>query len=88
MTDEGLEYTPRYYKVLGAAEAIARTLGHTHVGTEHLFLAILQDQDAVPTQALAEQIDPQRITDGLTRIMHSAEYSGAPEGDFPRESDL
>lgn len=40
------------------------------------------------SQALAEQIDPQRITDGLTRIMHSAEYSGAPEGDFPRESDL
>nr|WP_214661185.1 Clp protease N-terminal domain-containing protein [Streptomyces polyasparticus] len=38
MSYRRLEYTPRRnYKILRAAEAIARTMGHGHVGVEHLF---------------------------------------------------
>jgi ATP-dependent Clp protease ATP-binding subunit ClpA len=42
-----LRPTPRYRRVVEAAEALTRQLGHEYIGTEHLFLAILADPCAV-----------------------------------------
>lgn len=44
--------TPRLQRVLMAARRIARDRGHAHVGCEHVFLAILQDQHSIPAQIL------------------------------------
>ena len=46
--------TPRYQRILRDAEKIARDLSHGYVGVEHLFLAIVRDRAAVPTQLLSE----------------------------------
>ena len=66
--------TPRFHQVLGAASGIARSMGHSYVGVEHLFLAILRDPYAVPTQALAEVADAGAAERHLLAIMSSASY--------------
>jgi ATP-dependent Clp protease ATP-binding subunit ClpA len=52
-----LHPTPRYRQVVEVTAKMARDLGHEYVGTEHLFLAILADPDAVPTQVMADLIE-------------------------------
>jgi ATP-dependent Clp protease ATP-binding subunit ClpA len=42
--------TPRYRQVLDDSAKLAREMGHSYVGVEHLFLAIARDRAAVPTQ--------------------------------------
>ena len=48
-----LAYTPRAKKVLEFAIAEARELSHSHVGTEHLLLALIREENAIASQALA-----------------------------------
>jgi Clp amino terminal domain, pathogenicity island component len=38
-----LKSTPRYDRIVATSRQIAWDLGHTYVGVEHLFLAIMQD---------------------------------------------
>jgi ATP-dependent Clp protease ATP-binding subunit ClpA len=80
MTGESLAGTPRFHSVLGAAAEIARSMGHSYVGVEHLFLALLHDPAAVPTQALAEVADVGAVQDRLLAIMGSASYRTPPAG--------
>lgn len=70
--------TPRYCRVLEAAAELARDMGHSYVGVEHLFLTILRDQMAVPTQALARLIDLDQVETGLREVMASPSYAGQP----------
>jgi ATP-dependent Clp protease ATP-binding subunit ClpA len=66
--------TPRFRQVLGSAGEIARSMGHAYVGVEHLFLAILRDPHAVPTQALMAVADIGEAERRLLAIMSSASY--------------
>lgn len=54
---ERLPLTPRYRAALGQVAEIARAVGSPNADAEHLFLAILRDRRAVPTQVLAELVD-------------------------------
>jgi ATP-dependent Clp protease ATP-binding subunit ClpC len=74
MTSPAPVPTPRFHQILGAAGEIARSMGHSYLGVEHLFLAILRDPDAVPTQALAEVADTGEAERHLLAIMSSAGY--------------
>jgi N-acetyl-gamma-glutamyl-phosphate reductase len=47
-----LPHTPRAKKVLEYAIEEARTLGHEHVGTEHLLVGLIREQDGVAAQIL------------------------------------
>ncbi len=47
-----LPQTPRAKKVIEYAIEEARTLGHNYVGTEHLLLGLLREQDGVAAQVL------------------------------------
>ncbi|MFD9981555.1 Clp protease N-terminal domain-containing protein [Streptomyces massasporeus] len=76
MSDQNPHFTPRLHTVLEAAEALARSLGHEHVGTEHVFLAIVQDVEAVPTQVLSEIVPPHRVIQALENQMRAPEYLG------------
>jgi ATP-dependent Clp protease ATP-binding subunit ClpA len=49
-------------------------MGHEHVGTEHLFLAIIGDPAAVPTQVLAKIADIEQVRADLLALMESDEY--------------
>ncbi len=54
LRESAAAFTPRLEMVLLAAHADARQRGHSHVGTEHVFLAILLDQSSLPSQLLGE----------------------------------
>lgn len=47
-----LPYTPRAKKVLELAFEEARNLGHNYIGTEHLLLGLLRENDGVAAQVL------------------------------------
>ena len=66
--------TPRYQRLVAAASEIATDWGHQYVGTEHLFLAIIGDRDAVPTQVLARLTDVDRVGVELRALMESDGY--------------
>ena len=76
MNDE-LTQTPRYAAVLASAMGIAREMDHHHLGVEHLFLAIIRDGNALPTQMLATLADIDEIDLNLTRLMESPGYNAS-----------
>ncbi|SDK85621.1 Clp protease N-terminal domain-containing protein [Streptomyces indicus] len=69
--DRPLIRTPRYEQVLAEAERIAAGLGHDYVGVEHIFLAVLRDPAAVPTQVLAGIVDPVDVDEALSEVMRT-----------------
>ncbi|MFJ5731541.1 Clp protease N-terminal domain-containing protein [Streptomyces paradoxus] len=80
-------FTPRLHEVLRAAEALARSLGHEHVGTEHVFLAVLQDREAVPTQVLDEIVPAHQLVEALETHMRAPEYLGETQPTVEVDSD-
>jgi ATP-dependent Clp protease ATP-binding subunit ClpA len=73
-------HTPRYYSVIGATEKVARGMSHSYVGVEHLFLAILHDRCAVPTQVLGEMVDLDAVESALLALMDSDGYKTSSAG--------
>ncbi|MFF0488887.1 Clp protease N-terminal domain-containing protein [Nocardia sp. NPDC004068] len=68
--------TPRYQQIIAAATAAANDMGHDYVGVEHLFLAIVRDPWAVPTQALRRVgAEGPAIEEVLLSIMRSDGYN-------------
>jgi hypothetical protein len=47
-------YTPRVKRVLALAAKEARELNHTYVGTEHILLGLIQEQDGLAARVLKE----------------------------------
>ena len=51
---------------------------HAYVGVEHLFLAIIRDHDAVPSQSLGRQIDLAEVESHLLELLNSPGYRTLP----------
>jgi ATP-dependent Clp protease ATP-binding subunit ClpA len=66
--------TPRYQRLVAAASKMAADLGHQYVGTEHLFLAIIGDRHAVPTQVLTRLTDLDLVEVELRALLESDGY--------------
>jgi len=66
-----LPSTPRYDRIVAASRQIAWDLGHSYVGVEHLFLAIVQDPGAVPTQVLTGFVRPAQVGDAVRELITS-----------------
>ena len=49
-----LPFTPRAKKVLELSQEEANELGHNYIGTEHLLLGLIREQDGVAAQVLLE----------------------------------
>jgi hypothetical protein len=79
--DSGPSPTPRYSRVVDASAGVAREMGHSYVGVEHLFLAMIRDRSAVPTQMLARSMDLDQVEASLLEVIASPEYNGAPPAD-------
>lgn len=75
-------FTGRARNVVTHADTVARELGHTWIGTEHLLLALYSEPEGVAAQVLAEsglQADTAR------RLVRSkvGDGPGASEGELP-----
>ncbi|MEU8894037.1 Clp protease N-terminal domain-containing protein [Streptomyces sp. NPDC048442] len=75
--------TPRFDALVAEAGRIAVGLGHQHTGAEHLMMALLRDPDAVPTQVLAELVDPVEIDKRLLTLVTSPTYHENRHTDRP-----
>jgi ATP-dependent Clp protease ATP-binding subunit ClpA len=85
MDEKGPVPTPRYRRVVGGSTELAQEMEHSYVGVEHLFLAIIRDRGAVPTQVLAQLIDPALVEAALRDEMASPGYRGqAPVSELRR----
>ena len=52
---------------------------HDYAGVEHLFLAIIRDRDAAPTQVLAHVVDLDEVEARLLELMNSPSYATTRE---------
>lgn len=69
-----LKETPRLKNTLARAKEIASSLGHEHIGVEHIQLAILDDGDSIPTKHLSEFTDVAAIRESLYSYIDSDWY--------------
>jgi hypothetical protein len=84
-----LRPTPRYDRILDAADGLARAMGHTHVGVEHLFLAIIRDRSSIPAQSVSRTADLAYLDRDFLEYLQAAcpepfrEVPGYPEQYVP-----
>jgi ATP-dependent Clp protease ATP-binding subunit ClpA len=74
--------TPRYDRIVAASRQLAWDLGHNYVGVEHLFLAMVQDPDAVPAQVLSRFVPPAQVG-AAVRDLITSEGWGSRRSDPP-----
>ncbi|HUV39276.1 MAG TPA: Clp protease N-terminal domain-containing protein, partial [Planctomycetota bacterium] len=86
-----LPYTPRAKKVIELAFEEARSLGHNYVGTEHLLLGLLREQEGVAARVLMNlglKLDDVReeVLNLLGATFDTESSQESPAG-FPTEED-
>ncbi len=81
-----LPQTPRAKKVIEYAIEEARLLGHNYVGTEHLLLGLLREQDGVAAQVLMNLgLRLEDVREEVLKLLGAAqEMTGETEFDQPQ----
>ena len=72
MTDH--EMNPRLWKIMDDASTLLTDVNQETVGIEHVMMAILDDPRAIPTQVLAQFVEPARVQRALRNLVASEEY--------------
>ncbi|HEC69434.1 MAG TPA: ATP-dependent Clp protease ATP-binding subunit [Candidatus Omnitrophica bacterium] len=76
-----LPFTPRAKKVLELAAEEARSMGHNYIGTEHLLLGLLREQEGIASQVLVSLgLDINKVRRVILDLL-GGEYSSS--GSFP-----
>ena len=75
------KFTEGAKNALKYSEEKARELGHNYIGTEHLLLALLKENEGVADQIIRDiGADPQAIVDSLSgKVSESAKQDGSAE---------
>ncbi|HPD17313.1 MAG TPA: ATP-dependent Clp protease ATP-binding subunit [Planctomycetota bacterium] len=82
--NQQLPYTPRAKRVLELALEEARSLGHHYIGTEHLLLGLLREQEGIAAQVLVNLgLKLEEVRDEIHNFLGS-DVQGAP--DAPRQN--
>ena len=83
--------TPRCKRVLEIALEVAVNLDHKYIGTEHLLLALLNENDSVAYKILTTlKANPQKIAEDIFKLFNessSSSYSTQKEESKNNESD-
>lgn len=67
-----LPWTPRARKVIELAEDESKLLEHGYVGTEHLLLGLVREQEGVAAQVLANLgVTPEKVREGVVQLLDS-----------------
>ncbi len=79
-----IPFTPRAKKVLEIAAQEARSMGHKYIGTEHLLLALMKDNESAAANALGSiGVEYDRVKEEIIRVLRGGDVSG---GDSPSSS--
>jgi hypothetical protein len=75
-------FTERARKVVVLAQEEARALGHNYIGSEHLLLGLLREEEGLAARVLEHlDITPERVRAQVERIVNRGE--GMTEGQIP-----
>ena len=79
-------FTPKAQNTLRLAQAAAEELGHSYVGSEHLLLGLLREEENAASRALQEQaVTGEKVRDVIVEIVGSGVPGLAPpQGLTPR----
>ena len=79
-------FTPKAQNTLRLAQAAAEELGHSYVGSEHLLLGLLREEENAARRALQEQaVTGEKVRDVIVEIVGSGVPGLAPpQGLTPR----
>jgi ATP-dependent Clp protease ATP-binding subunit ClpC len=74
---EEIEYAPRVRKVLAFAVDEAQTLGHDHVGTEHLLLGLVRESEGIAAHILNSYGVIGKVRERTLRCLRDADAGDA-----------
>jgi ATP-dependent Clp protease ATP-binding subunit ClpC len=81
VTTGEVPFTPRAKKVLELALREALSLGHNYIGTEHILLGLVRENEGVAARILLDfDADAEKIRNEIIRMLSG---SGRRQGDFP-----
>ncbi len=73
------DFTPRTKRVLQAAVVVSAKIGHSFVGTEHLLIAVLSEQDSYAVRFLEELgVSPSTLMTTLRQSLNEGSSEGFP----------
>ncbi len=76
-----LPFTPRAKKVLDLAHDEAQNLGHGYIGTEHILLGLLQEQEGVAAQVLMNlKLQLEDVRKEVLELLGASEIAGESGG--------
>ena len=85
--NDNFGYTPRVKKILEVSKTVARQLGLSYIGTEHMLYALLRERECIANRLLSELgVDYQKIQQGIIGLAEqggsgAAATGGAPSGE-------
>ena len=72
---ETLGFTPRTKRVLENAFLEAKRIGYNYIGTEHLLLAILKEDDCVAVRIITElEVEISKVYNEIAKVINEEEY--------------
>lgn len=76
---ERLQQSQRAKRVIERAIDRARDLNHTYVGTEHLLLGLVHDDESIASQALAKfGVNADQVRTAIVQVLAAAETTQLP----------
>ena len=82
-----LPFTPRTKKVLELALREALSLGHNYIGTEHILLGLVRENEGVAARVLLDfDADAEKVRARLIRMMSGPGRRAGPKRTFLRSS--
>jgi ATP-dependent Clp protease ATP-binding subunit ClpC len=95
VTSGQIPFTPRAKKVLELALREALSLGHNYIGTEHILLGLVRENEGVAARILADfDADSEKIRNEIIRMLsgpggrQTRSGSGAGQGEGKKSSKL
>ncbi len=92
VTTGQIPFTPRAKKVLELALREALSLGHNYIGTEHILLGLVRENEGVAARILLDfDADAEKIRNEIIRMLSGPgrrQQSGGPPGEKSKSSKL
>jgi ATP-dependent Clp protease ATP-binding subunit ClpC len=83
-----LPFTPQAKRVLELASEEARALGHPYIGTEHILLGLLSEQDSVAAQVLLNlEVKLEDVRNEILDLLGAGDVSAAAGGASERPEE-
>jgi ATP-dependent Clp protease ATP-binding subunit ClpA len=80
VTTGQIPFTPRAKKVLELSLREAMALGHNYIGTEHILLGVVRENEGVAARILLDfDADAEKIRNEVIRMLSAAKYREDPQ---------